>query len=101
RQPREYIANGRSGSTSSHLTTKGETVKPKWLLTLVLGFVGVAVYGGIALATPPSGVTNPPWSPVVGTFAGGIDAKAQPATNAGHAPAPPPIPLPATRHTHP
>ena len=59
-------------------------MKPKWLLTLVLGLVGVAVYGGIALATPPSGVTNPPWSPVVGTFQGGIDAKAQPATNAGN-----------------
>jgi hypothetical protein len=57
-------------------------VKPKWLLTLVLGLAGVAVCGGIALATPPSGVTNPPWSPVVGTFAGGIDAKAKPATNA-------------------
>src|SRR5262249_1974800 len=88
RQPREHIAHARSGSTSRHLTTRGETVKPKWLLTLVLGLVGVAVYGGIALATPPSGVTNPPWSPVVGTFAGGIDAKAQPATNAGNAAAP-------------
>ena len=28
---------------------------------LVLCVVGVAAYGGIALATPPSGVTNPPW----------------------------------------
>jgi hypothetical protein len=39
--------------------------------------VGVAVYGGIALATPPAGVSNPPWSPVVGSFASGIDAKAK------------------------
>ena len=33
-------------------------MKSKWVLALVLGFVGVAVYGGLALATPPSGVTT-------------------------------------------
>jgi hypothetical protein len=27
--------------------------------------MGVAVYGGVAWATPPSGVTSPPWSPVI------------------------------------
>jgi len=60
-------------------------VKRNWLLTLVLGLAGVALYGGIAFATPPSGVTNPPWSPVVGTFAGGFNANAKPAaTNAGN-----------------
>jgi quercetin dioxygenase-like cupin family protein len=30
------------------------------LLLLLLGVVGAAVYGGIALATPPSGLTNLP-----------------------------------------
>ena len=52
-------------------------MKRNWLLTLVLGLVGLAVYGGIALATPPSGVTNPPWAPVIGNFADGIDATAK------------------------
>jgi quercetin dioxygenase-like cupin family protein len=33
-------------------------MKSKWLWALVLGVVGLAVYGGIALATPPSGVTT-------------------------------------------
>ena len=33
-------------------------MKSKWVWALVLGFVGVAVYGGLALATPPSGVTT-------------------------------------------
>jgi hypothetical protein len=49
----------------------------KWLWALLLGLVSVAVYGGIALATPPSGVTNPSWSPVIGRFADGIDATAK------------------------
>jgi hypothetical protein len=60
-------------------------MKPHWLLTLALGLVGVAVYGGIALATPPSGVTNPPWSPVIGNFPDGIDATAKTDTNPGNA----------------
>jgi hypothetical protein len=60
-------------------------VKPNWLLTPVLGLAGVAVYGGIALATPPSGVTNPPWSPVIGNFAGGIDATVKTDTDPGNA----------------
>ena len=49
--------------------------KLSWsLLLLTVSVLGAAVYAGLALATPPSGVTNPPWSPVVGTFAGGIVA---------------------------
>jgi quercetin dioxygenase-like cupin family protein len=35
-------------------------MKRKWLLLLLMGVVGAAVYGGIALATPPSGLTNVP-----------------------------------------
>ena len=33
-------------------------MKSKWVLALVLGVVGAAVYGWIALATPPSGLVN-------------------------------------------
>jgi quercetin dioxygenase-like cupin family protein len=35
-------------------------MRRRWLLLLLLGVVGAAVYGGIALATPPSGLTNVP-----------------------------------------
>ena len=35
-------------------------MKSRWLWTLVLGVVAAAVYGGIALGTPPSGLTNVP-----------------------------------------
>ena len=52
-------------------------------LALAIGLAGVALYGGIALATPPSGVTNPPWSPVIGNFPNGIDAKAKTDTDPG------------------
>jgi hypothetical protein len=44
---------------------------------LALGLLATTVYGGAAVASPPSGVTNPPWSPVVGRFLGGIEAKAK------------------------
>ena len=54
-----------------------------WALLLVL--VGVAAYGGIALATPSSGITNPPWSPVIGRFADGIDATVKTDVDAGNA----------------
>jgi hypothetical protein len=47
------------------------------VLLLAVGVLGAAVYGGLALATPVSGVSNPLWSPVVGGFADGIDAKAK------------------------
>jgi quercetin dioxygenase-like cupin family protein len=33
-------------------------MRRRWLLLLLLGVVGTAVYGGIALATPPSGLVN-------------------------------------------
>jgi len=52
-------------------------VKSKWLWALALGLVAGAIYGGIALATPPSGVTNPPWSPVIGNFPSGFDTRAK------------------------
>jgi quercetin dioxygenase-like cupin family protein len=35
-------------------------MRRRWLLLLLLVAVGAAVYGGIALATPPSGLTNVP-----------------------------------------
>jgi quercetin dioxygenase-like cupin family protein len=35
-------------------------VKSKWVWILLLGVVGAALYGGIAMATPPSGLTNTP-----------------------------------------
>jgi len=54
-----------------------------WALALVL--VGAAAYGGGAMATPPSGVTNPPWSPVIGGFQGGIEAKAKTDVDPGRA----------------
>ena len=33
-------------------------MRRRWLLLLLIGVVGAAVYGGIALATPPSGLVN-------------------------------------------
>lgn len=33
-------------------------MRRRWLLLLLLSVMGVVVYGGIALATPPSGLTN-------------------------------------------
>ena len=60
-------------------------MKRRWTWALVLVVVGVAVYGGIALATPPSGVTNPSWSPVTGRFADGIDATARTDVDPGNA----------------
>ena len=35
-------------------------MRRRWLLLLLLGVVGASVYGGVALATPPSGLTNVP-----------------------------------------
>jgi hypothetical protein len=60
-------------------------VKSKWVWALLACLVGIAVYGGIALATPPSGVTNPPWSPVIGHFEGGIDAASKTDVDSGTA----------------
>ena len=50
-------------------------MRSKWVIVLLVGVLGAAVYGGIALATPPHGVTNPLL--VIGNFAGGIDATAK------------------------
>jgi quercetin dioxygenase-like cupin family protein len=60
-------------------------MKARWIWALLVALAGVAVYGGIALATPPSGVSNPPWSPVIGNFAGGIDATAKTDVDPGKA----------------
>jgi hypothetical protein len=51
-------------------------MRRKLIWALALGLLGATAYGGVALATPPAGITNPPWSPVIGQFAGGIDARA-------------------------
>ena len=58
-------------------------MKAKWLCVLVVGVLGAAVYGGIALATPSHGVSNPLL--VIGNFAGGIDATAKTDINTGNA----------------
>ena len=50
-------------------------MRSKWVIVLLVGVLGAAVYGGIALATPSQGVTNPLL--VIGNFAGGIDATAK------------------------
>jgi hypothetical protein len=60
-------------------------MKSKSLWALLAGLAAIAAYGGIALATPPSGVTNPPWSPVIGNFPDGIDATAKTDTDPGNA----------------
>jgi quercetin dioxygenase-like cupin family protein len=51
---------------------KEEEVKSKWLWILMLGVVGAAAYGGVALATAPAGVTTTVFG--VGRF-NHIDAK--------------------------
>ena len=60
-------------------------MKGKLILALAAALLGVAAYVGNVLATPPSGVTNPPWSPVIGNFANGIDATAKTDTDPGNA----------------
>jgi len=59
------------------ITRKGRDMGRKLIWAFALGLAGSTAYTGVAMATPPSGVTNPPWSPVIGTFQSGIDAKAQ------------------------
>ena len=49
-------------------------MKQKWVWALVAVVLCAVLYGGIALATPPQGVSNP--INVHGTFEG-IDAKAK------------------------
>ena len=57
-------------------------MRSKWVIVLLVGVLGAAVYGGIALATPPHGVSNPLL--VIGNFAGGIDAAAKTDTDPGN-----------------
>lgn len=54
-------------------------------LALLSAIAAVAVYAGTVLATPPSGITNPTWSPVIGRFQNGIDATAKTDINPGNA----------------
>lgn len=56
-------------------------MRSKWVIVLLVGVLGAAVYGGIALATPPQGVSNPLL--VIGNFPGGIDAKTKTDTDPG------------------
>jgi hypothetical protein len=60
-------------------------MKSKCVWALLLALIGVAAYGAVASATPPSGVSNPPWSPVIGRFPRGLDATAKTDINAGSA----------------
>jgi quercetin dioxygenase-like cupin family protein len=57
-------------------------VKSKWVLVLLLGVLGAAVYGGVALATDPSGVITTPIG--VGRFAN-IDSTTKTDIDAGAA----------------
>jgi hypothetical protein len=58
-------------------------MRSKWVIVLLVGVLGAAVYGGIALATPSHGVSNPLL--VIGNFAGGIDATAKTDIDPGNA----------------
>jgi hypothetical protein len=60
-------------------------MKSKLLWALLVALIGVAAYGAVASATPPSGISNPPWSPIIGRFADGIDATAKTDINPGSA----------------
>ena len=51
-------------------------MRRKLIVGLAVGLVaGATAYGGAAVATPSTGVTNPSWSPVIGRFQNGIHAK--------------------------
>src|SRR3954449_5397054 len=65
--------------------TRGGVMKAKLWWALVVALAGVAVYAGIGMATPPQGVSNPTWSPVIGRFADGIDASAKTDVDSGKA----------------
>ena len=52
-------------------------MRRKLIWALAVGFASTTAYGGVAMATPSSGVTNPTWSPVIGQFQDGIEAKAK------------------------
>ena len=50
-------------------------MRRKLIWALALCLLGATAFGGVAAATPPSGVTNPLWSPFIGQFPTGINAK--------------------------
>src|SRR5919204_78441 len=54
------LAHGACIAPRAVASRKEEKMSHKWLLLLLLGVVGTAIYGGIALATPPSGLTQVP-----------------------------------------
>jgi quercetin dioxygenase-like cupin family protein len=56
-------------------------VRSKWVCVLALGALGAATYGGIALATPPSGVTTTVFG--IGRFAD-INATTKTDIDPGH-----------------
>lgn len=60
-------------------------MKSRRVWALLVCLVGIAAYGGIALATPPAGVANPPWSPVIGHFESGIDGTTKTDVDSGTA----------------
>ena len=68
-----------------NLIEKEEDVTGKRFGALFIGALGAVLYGAIAMATPPSGVSNPTWSPVVGRFGTGIDATAKADIDSGSA----------------
>jgi hypothetical protein len=60
-------------------------MKSKSAWALLVALIGVAGYAAVASATPPSGLSNPPWSPIIGHFPSGIDATAKTDINPGSA----------------
>jgi quercetin dioxygenase-like cupin family protein len=56
-------------------------MKLRWVLSVLVVVVGLAVYGGIALATPPSGVTTTTFA--IGHF-GDIDSTTKTDINSGN-----------------
>src|SRR5262249_32629016 len=64
------------------------------------GLAGVVAYGGIAPPTPPPRGTKPPWSPVLGSFASGIDATPQTDTHSRNATSLWQLPISANGATH-
>ena len=81
-QASHLITTARRPLTACARTTptrpeRKETMNSKYVWALLLALIGLAAYGAVVSATPPSGLSNPPWSPIIGHFAGGIDATAK------------------------
>ena len=60
-------------------------MRRRWIWAVTFGAAGVVLCSGGAVATTSSGITNPPWSPVVGRFAEGIDTQARTDVDPGNA----------------